>query len=102
MTITAWSNVAIVRKGQEPTRGDEVLTGAWQMKLARLEWKSEKHLQITLPVNADIYRQEADLRGITVEVKFNPDDPKAREEFLLEHENFLREQAERLARIKSP
>jgi hypothetical protein len=101
MTIRAWDNVVIVKKGQEPTIGDEVLTGDWDVNLVKLEWKNENLLRITLPIEAEIYRLEAGLHDIAVEVKFDPDDPEAREQVLQKREIFLRERAERLAKIKS-
>lgn len=79
--------VAIVKKGQEPTRNDEVLAGDWQyVNQARLVWKSDKLLQITLPDDALVYEQKAALGDIAVLIKFESDDPQVRERALRKRE----------------
>jgi hypothetical protein len=99
MTITAADNIAIVKNGQKPVVGDEVLIGDWGMKLAKLVWKTDKQLQITLPINAVIFKQAAYLHDIAVEVKFEPDAPKLREDFLREPKKFVRERDGGLKKI---
>lgn len=102
MTITAWDNVVIVKKGSAPTSGDEVLTGDWDTSLAKLEWKTDKLLQITLPIRAEIYQQRMGPDDIAVVVKFDPDDPQMRQEFLNKREQERNEMHERLAAGKRP
>jgi hypothetical protein len=86
MTIRAASLVAIARKGEEPGMVDEVLGGDWRMAGAKMEWNGTRHLQITLPINAIIHMQEKSIHDISIEIKFDPDDPQAREQFLRDRE----------------
>lgn len=77
--------VLIVKKGDEPTRDDEVLAGDWHnINLAKLAWKGDTLLQITLPDDALIYEQKAVHGDIAVLIKFDSDDPQVREKALRE------------------
>jgi hypothetical protein len=61
---------------------------------ARLEWIDARHLRITVPNDLGINSYKAIEGKVAIEIKFDPDDPVARE-------RFMRERDERLGYDKS-
>ena len=82
--------VVIVPSGKEANKESEVLvvdTGGRQENIPRIVWASSTLLNITVPVNSLIGLQKDLYSGIRVNVKFEPDDPAARQRFLMELQN---------------
>lgn len=74
-----WDNIVIVRKGAEPTIGDEVLVGDWRkMGDVKLQWKQANNLSVILPSDAKIYRQNRKLGDIVVEIELDQVNPAGR------------------------
>lgn len=91
--------VGIVPRDRIPSVGDEVFVGGeYDKDTVRLEWKSPKNLQITVPNSAEIYMRKDLHWGILVEIKFDPDDPIAREKLLREREERAAKSAEETSR----
>jgi hypothetical protein len=68
--------IVIVKKGEEPTRADEVLAGDWRrMNEAKLVWQGDQLLHITIPKDARIYNQRKTLGDITIRTMLGSDDP---------------------------
>lgn len=83
MANTAANYVVVVKKGQEPTRDNEVFSGDWgYTNEASLLWKSDKLLQIILPDDALVFWQKEKLGDVAITIEFASNDPRARESAL--------------------
>jgi hypothetical protein len=76
--------VQISRKGQDFEKAGEVLAdddGADPRERPVLSWTSDKTLQIDVPNLSYLGRYKNEYQGVGVILKYNPDDPVAREIF---------------------
>jgi hypothetical protein len=88
-------NIVLVRPGKEPTPRDEVLIGDWRhLEWAALEWKTNDHLQITVPSIASVEQHRVLHAGVTVELIVEP--PISTEELLAKDREWLWQHNDRL------
>ena len=80
--------VQLVRRGVKPTRENDVFAieehGDAKLRPV-LQWLSSTKLQITVPNISTVDFQKSNYRGLDIVVKFDPDDPAVRQQFLENH-----------------
>lgn len=77
--------VQLAQQGFQPTRDNDVFAtdeiGGVESGPV-LQWLSSQKLRITVPNKSLIGLQKASYQGIDISVRFDPDDPVARQQFL--------------------
>lgn len=71
-----FTGVAVVRSGSKPSEADQV-AGISQIygeygDIARLEWRNDQKLQITLPQGTQLYDLKSIHKNIGIEIQYDP------------------------------
>jgi hypothetical protein len=89
MASEFWNQVLLVNLDALHDEGAEVVAlegdAEIQHKLS-FDWESSTLLRITLPNTAVVMTHLGQWRGVQIELRFDPDDPAARESYLRERE----------------